>query len=91
VVVEAGGGNACLRVLDEGAGLNEAEIAHVFEPFYRAEGARQRAAGAGLGLAVSQRIVELLGGRIWAAQRPSGGAEFGFELPLLVEDETWSD
>lgn len=91
VVVDSDDGLARLRVLDEGAGLADEELAQVFEPFYRAPGARQQAAGAGLGLAVCRRIVELLGGRIWARQRPSGGAEFGFELPFLVEDGTWAE
>lgn len=55
--------------------------------FYRSAAARQHAPGAGLGLAVSRRIVELMGGRIWATRRPTGGAEFGFALPLHGDDE----
>jgi PAS domain S-box-containing protein len=81
VIVESEDGQAILRVLDEGDGLTADDIEQVFEPFYRSASARQRAAGAGLGLAVSRRIVELMGGRIWARQRPTGGAEFGFAIP----------
>lgn len=74
-----------LTVLDEGPGLSGEDLERVFEPFFRTDDARQRAAGSGLGLAVSRRIVELLGGRIWAAPRPGGGAAFGFALPLAAE------
>ena len=88
VVIEREGDDAVLRVLDEGAGLTDADISQVFEPFYRSPSARQHAPGAGLGLAVSRRIVELMGGRIWARLRPTGGAEFGFALPIHHEHDT---
>ena len=83
VSVDADDREATLRVLDSGPGLSEAELARVFEAFYRAPSAVQRAPGAGLGLAVARRIVELLGGRIWARALPTGGTEFGVALPLL--------
>jgi signal transduction histidine kinase len=84
-VIELEAGQAVVRVLDEGQGLTQDDLPQVFEPFYRSASARQHAAGAGLGLAVSRRIVELMGGRIWARQRPTGGAEFGFALPVHHE------
>jgi PAS domain S-box-containing protein len=87
VVVSAGDGEAALRVLDQGPGLEGEELALVFEPFYRSPRLIHAAAGAGLGLAVSKRIVELLGGRVWAANRAGGGAEFGFALPLADEGQ----
>jgi PAS domain S-box-containing protein len=75
-----------LTVLDEGPGLSDDDLERVFEPFFRTDDARQRAGGSGLGLAVSRRIVELLGGTIRAARRPTGGAAFSFTLPLADED-----
>ena len=87
VVVDIDGMDAVLRVLDEGDGLTHDDVERVFEPFYRSATARQHAPGAGLGLSVSRRIVELMGGRIWAHARPTGGAEFGFALPLSPEHE----
>jgi two-component system sensor kinase FixL len=43
------------------------------------------AGGLGLGLPVSERIIRGLGGRIWAAARDGGGAEFGIALPISLE------
>jgi len=44
--------------------------------------------GRGLGLAVAKGLVELHGGRIWAENRPKGGAVFSFEIPICTETET---
>jgi signal transduction histidine kinase len=86
VSVEADEGEVRLRVLDEGPGVTADEASHLFEPFYRSPSAQERAPGAGLGLAVSKRIMELPGGRIWATSRGTQGAEFGFALPLVAPD-----
>lgn len=80
-------GLARVRVLDRGSALPDSDLERLFEPFFRTASAEQRAPGAGLGLAVSRRIVELLGGRIWARARDGGGGEFGFVLPLLDPEE----
>ena len=87
VRVDTVGERARLRVIDGGPGIDEHDIERVFEPFYRTASARQRASGAGLGLAVAKRIIDLMDGRIWAARTPEGGSEFGFELPLVTEIE----
>jgi len=52
----------------------------VFDKFYR--GAAGSSRGAGLGLTICRAIVEAHGGRIWAQNRPDGGAAFRFTLPL---------
>jgi two-component system sensor histidine kinase KdpD len=68
------------EVADRGPGLPSGAEEQVFEKFYRGRsGAGQR--GAGLGLAICRGIVEAHGGRIWAANRPDGGAVFRFALP----------
>lgn len=78
-----------VRVLDRGRGLSQAEAARVFEPFYRSEAAERMASGAGIGLFVCRRLIEAMGGRIWAEPRDGGGSEFGFGLthwPVEAEE-----
>jgi signal transduction histidine kinase len=76
-----------VAVLDRGIGIDEAACDKLFEPFFRAESARSVASGLGIGLALCQRIVGALGGRIWASARPGGGAEVGFALPIAVDPD----
>lgn len=82
VVVEAQAGEVRVHVIDQGPGLEDEELARLFEPFYRSPES-VRASGAGLGLSVVQRIAESFGGRAWAARSASGGSDFGFALPQL--------
>jgi PAS domain S-box-containing protein len=81
VVVAADEQEARVTVLDRGIGIGDAEEARLFTAFYRTESARKRANGLGIGLAVCQRVVDSLGGRIWARPREGGGTEAGFALP----------
>jgi two-component system sensor histidine kinase KdpD len=71
-----------IAVEDEGPGLAEAELARVFEPYYRAPGAATAARGTGLGLAVVRSLVEAHGGTVRAENRPAGGARFALRLPV---------
>jgi two-component system OmpR family sensor kinase len=78
------GGEVVLRVLDEGPGIPPADLANLFQRFYRAQYSRDRATGgAGLGLAIVKAIVTSHGGTIDAANRPEGGAVFTVRLPKL--------
>jgi two-component system, OmpR family, sensor histidine kinase KdpD len=79
--------SVAVRVMDHGAGLDGEDPAKLFELFYRSEGARLVPGGAGIGLFVSRSLVEAMGGRIWAVDRPEGGAEFGFALPVIDPEE----
>ena len=76
-----------LRILDEGPGIASDEVDRLFELFYRSPTTAAQSAGAGIGLFACRALVEAMGGRIWASPRPTGGAEFGFSLPVLVEDD----
>ncbi|HWE63257.1 MAG TPA: ATP-binding protein [Chloroflexota bacterium] len=72
-----------LSVQDSGDGIAAEDLPHVFERFYRGEKSRSRRhGGAGLGLAITQGLVEAHGGRIWAESAPDQGATISFTLPI---------
>jgi two-component system sensor histidine kinase KdpD len=73
-----------VEVSDRGPGLPPGEEARVFEKFQRAASDAE-ATGVGLGLAICRAIVAAHGGRIWAENRPGGGASFRFALPIEGE------
>ena len=73
----------CLEVADNGPGIDEAHLASVFDPFFTTKPVGE---GLGLGLAVSYGIVHELGGRLGAANQPSGGAVFRLSLPAASEE-----
>jgi len=68
-----------VAVEDSGAGLARETVQRMFERFWRADPSRS-ADGSGLGLAIAQGLVEAQGGRIWAENRPEGGARVAFTL-----------
>jgi len=71
-----------VSVRDHGAGLPAASPKRLFDRFWRAEGGRERGkAGAGLGLAIVDGVVEAHHGQISAANAPGGGAQFSVRLP----------
>ncbi|MCA1740691.1 MAG: cell wall metabolism sensor histidine kinase WalK [Actinobacteria bacterium] len=85
---------AVLRVADEGTGISQDALSHVFERFYRAESSRA-GEGTGLGLAIARETVEVLEGRIEAESVPGKGSAFTVHLPLsstkLLEKEKLSE
>ena len=83
IAVEAGDGEVLVRVIDAGPGLRGVDPDKLFELFYRSPSARAVSGGAGIGLYVCRALVEAMGGRMWAADRAGGGAEFGFSLLAL--------
>ncbi len=77
--------SALISVSDEGKGIDPERLPHLFERFYRADSARNRAeGGSGLGLAIVKALTQLHGGSIRAENRPEGGASFMLELPLAT-------
>ena len=71
-----------LSLVDDGAGIGEAALPHVFERFYREDGSRtSRVPGTGLGLAIVKRIVEDHGGTVEASSGPGPGTTIVVELP----------
>ena len=75
---------AIIQVRDEGPGIADADQAHVFERFYRADASRssQHTTGYGLGLSIAHKIIELHDGHISVASTPGHGATFTLKLPL---------
>ncbi|MGC4001596.1 MAG: ATP-binding protein [Anaeromyxobacter sp.] len=84
VRVDRAGGRAMLRVLDDGVGIPQDVIGHVFEPFTQAPQTLERTRGGlGLGLAMVKGLVELHGGTVEVRSAGAGsGAEFVVKLPL---------
>ena len=82
VSVEATNGTVQVAVEDTGAGFSRDTEDRIFERFWRADRARS-GNRAGLGLAISQGLVEAHGGRIWAENREGGGARVSFTLPAV--------
>jgi two-component system, OmpR family, sensor histidine kinase KdpD len=72
-----------ISVDDEGGSIPPAELARIFEPYYRAPGAAAAARGAGIGLAVVKSLVEAHGGCIHARSEPAHGTRMAVVLPAL--------
>jgi two-component system OmpR family sensor kinase len=79
-------GWALLSVEDSGAGMDEEQLSHVFERFYRADPSRARSSGgAGLGLAIVAAVVEAHGGKVDAESQPGQGTTFHVRLPASTD------
>ncbi len=81
VTVTAQPGLARVDVVDRGPGVPEAERERIFEPFYRARGASERAGGVGLGLSLARQIANEHGGDLQCLARDGGGGHFRLSLP----------
>lgn len=83
VTLRADRGEALLQVEDSAPGVPDAALPRLFERLYRVEGSRNRdSGGAGLGLAIAERIVAAHRGRISARHSGLGGLAVGIVLPL---------
>lgn len=84
LTVRKHGHYAYLSITDEGAGINPADLPHIFERFYRADNARTKEgqSGYGLGLAIAQHVMHLHHGSIEAKSAGGKGATFVVKIPL---------
>jgi len=74
-------GEVAIEVADQGIGIPAEDLDRVFQKFYRVQ-RPDSVTGTGLGLSISKGLVEAHGGRIWAQNRPDGGAVITVALPL---------
>jgi PAS domain S-box-containing protein len=80
---ENGPGRVILFVADQGIGIPQDELPHIFDRFYRVDSSLRRStAGAGLGLFLTKAIVEAHGGQIWARSEAGKGTTFFVALPV---------
>jgi signal transduction histidine kinase len=74
-------GEVQVSVADTGPGIASEDCERIFEEFQQTEAGIEQHEGTGLGLALSKRLVELHGGRIWVESEPGKGSTFVFTLP----------
>lgn len=79
--------SAVIEIRDNGEGMEPDEVTKIFDRFYRVSSARTSDGSTGLGLAISKRIVEDLGGKIWAVSKKGEGTAFMISLKLNGEEE----
>ncbi|MBC5629673.1 HAMP domain-containing histidine kinase [Clostridium sp. NSJ-6] len=84
ISTEEDNGRCIIRVRDNGIGISEDKVEHIFDAFYRVDQSRSRKiAGAGLGLAITKDIVNRHGGEIRYFPNEEGGSIFEITLPLI--------
>jgi signal transduction histidine kinase len=86
VLVEKADGVLRVSIKDTGIGMSHEEIGRLFRPFQQVDGSiTRRFGGTGLGLALSQRLIGLMGGHIKVESRKGEGSTFIVEIPILRE------
>ena len=78
-------GDVQLAVSDTGPGIAPEDLDRIFEEFQQTDAGAKQHEGTGLGLALSKRLVELHGGRIWVESEVGVGSRFVFTLPVTQE------
>jgi two-component system, OmpR family, sensor kinase len=80
VICEPRNSSIAIEVRDSGAGIHPDDLPHIFERFYRGRNVDRQSGGAGLGLAICKRIVDLHESTLSVANLPEGGVVFSFTL-----------
>ncbi len=86
VHIQQQNGRVVFSVADRGPGIEEADLGHIFEKFYRGSGQRDRVNGTGMGLAIAAAIVRAHGGNIEASSQRGKGSIFTFYLPVAAQN-----
>jgi signal transduction histidine kinase len=84
VAAERNGTDWTVSVSDDGVGIDQEDQDRIFEVFQQGHSRREHP-GAGIGLALCERIIERHGGEIWVDSEPGEGATFSFTLPAVKE------
>jgi PAS domain S-box-containing protein len=81
-----------ISVRDTGIGIPKDHFEMLFKPFSQGDmSSKRRYGGTGLGLAISRKLVDLMGGRIWAESEPERGSTFHFTIPACATIERSGD
>jgi len=88
VTIYRAGSSVRVSICDQGPGVPQDELEAVFDKFVQSSKTKTGAGGTGLGLAICHEIITAHKGRIWAENRPEGGAMFSFEIPLSIDTHT---
>ena len=76
-----------ISIIDTGIGIEDEEFKRIFNPFYQIDGSVTRAhGGTGIGLAISEKLIELMGGKISIESHLDQGSTFTILLPLIAEE-----
>ncbi len=78
----------CFAVQDTGSGIAPEELPLIFEAFMQASAGRQASEGTGLGLTISQKLVQFMGGTITVTSVPGQGSTFQFTIPVQAVNAT---
>ncbi len=87
LTLSAGPEEAIVRIRDNGTGIIDTALPHIFDRFYRADTSRNTATGgSGLGLAIVKQMAEGQGGRVWADSKVGEGTAISFALPRISRE-----
>ncbi len=87
ISVRAIGQAVRVAVADSGQGIAKERMSELFQPFKRLGAERSKVEGFGLGLSITRRLVEMMGGTMGVESEPGRGSTFWFELPSIEPDE----
>lgn len=88
VAARRSGDRAILEVRDRGIGIAPEDMSRLFQRFERIDRTVRSHTGTGLGLYISRRLIEVMGGRIWATSEPGYGSSFFVELAAAPREQT---